>query len=178
MVVTSAMTMASLGRSTNTEDNMALTPACDWLNWRCPDLSPWANTLQPLDDHQLATRQPLVDDDVGAAFTTRLNPFNSGLVVFDDEDIDALLIGDQRALRDDDLLVWLAAFKGHADELAIHQCRVRIGKGRAQHHGVSGAVHGHVNEVDLSGLIVDRVISETQPNLDIADVALTPARAF
>jgi hypothetical protein len=91
-----AMTMASRGRSTKIAD-----------------------ALQALDDDQLAARKPFLDDYAGAALASGLDALDRSLAVLDHEHIDALLIGDQRRLRYDDLFHGRAAFEADAHQLTV-----------------------------------------------------------
>ena len=109
IVVTMAMTMARRGRSTKMAESMAQLRLGDRRQRRGVHRHPGPDVVQALDDDLFAARQPLVDDDVGAAFARRLDALDRRLAVLDHKHIDALLIGEQRCLRNDDLLIRGAA---------------------------------------------------------------------
>ena len=94
------------------------------------------------------------DDDAGSALLAELDAPDHGLAVVDDEDVDALLVGDQRGLRDHHLFHRRAAFEDHPHQLAVDQRALRIGDGGAQGHAVGAAIDGHVDEVDFADLVV------------------------
>ena len=102
--------------------------------------APGRTRLQALDDDLLAAGQALLDDDVGAALGAELDALDDRLAVLDDEDIDALLVGDQRRLRHHDLLLRRAALDGDAHQLAVDQRAVGIGHRRAHQHGIGRPV--------------------------------------
>ena len=101
---------------------------------------PGRSALQPLDDDLLAARQALVDDHVGPLSPPGLPP-HRGLAVLDDEDIDALLVGDQRRLRHHDLLLRLAGLEIDRAPAGRRSARPSgLGIRRADQHRVGRAV--------------------------------------
>src|SRR5215471_12122667 len=121
MVVTMAMTIASLGRSTKIADSIGSAPS-NRLRYRAgADRYAGAHVLQSFDDDELAAGQPFIDDDVRPALGARLDAPDDGLAVVDHKHIDAALIGDQRGLRDDHSFLRLAAFEIDAHQLPIDQ---------------------------------------------------------
>src|SRR6476469_5225223 len=103
IVVTMAMTMASRGRSTKTEESIESTPQC--LRHRaCSHRYSGTDPLQAVHDDLLAAGQARVNHDIRAALGAGLDALDGGLAVVDDEHIDAPLVGDERSLGDDDTL--------------------------------------------------------------------------
>src|SRR5262249_59323843 len=145
IVVTMARTMAGRGRSTKTEESIESTPQC--LRHRA-----WSHRysgtdpLQAVDDDLLAAGQPRVNHDVRAALGAGLDALDDGLAVLDDEHIDATLVGDERGLRDDHLLVRGAALEIDPHQLAIDQLTVGVRDGRAGDDGVGGTIYRYIDE--------------------------------
>src|SRR5271169_5739800 len=75
--------------------------------------------LAPLDDDLVADGESLVDDDARSAGAGSLDPADRRLAAVDHEDIDALLVRDQRRLRNDDFFLRRPAFKRNAYQLAV-----------------------------------------------------------
>src|SRR5690242_1386031 len=98
ITVTMAMTMASRGRSTKTDDSIA---SASGRSHRRRSLDRRSGPQRPesLHDHLLAPLESLGNDGVRAGLAPQLHPPDDGFAAFHDEDIDALLVGDQRSLR-------------------------------------------------------------------------------
>src|SRR3954454_5838831 len=126
IVVITAMTIASRGRSTKIADSMGSAPVDRLRDRAGAHGHPGAQTLQPLDDHELAAREALVDDDARPAFAARLHSPDDSLAVVRDEDIDALLIRDQSRLRNHHLVFGLVALKSDAHKLAVGQAGLGV----------------------------------------------------
>src|SRR6516165_834952 len=109
--MTKAMTMANRGRSTKIAESIGLASVkCG--RYRCrPYRHSGFQRLEALDDHKLVARQALADDYVCAAGTARLDSPDRHLPIFDDEHVNALLIGEQGSLGHHDLLVGLAGLE-------------------------------------------------------------------
>src|SRR5215469_15095658 len=103
-----AMTIASLGRSTKIAESMGLGPFYRRRHWRGLNRLARTDALDPFDDDLLAAFETVFDDSVRAALSARLHSSDRDLAVFDDEHIDALLIRNQRGLRDHDFFLRLA----------------------------------------------------------------------
>src|SRR5215469_13406925 len=110
IVVTRAMTIASRGRSTNIADSMALAAIQRRGDRLGLDRRSRSQALDALDDDEFATLETFGDDNVLAARATCLDPADGGFPVFGDENINSLLIADQRGLRNDDLLLRVGCF--------------------------------------------------------------------
>src|SRR6478752_7846863 len=121
IVVTSAMTMARRGLSTKTEVNIGSAPAGRRGHGRGEDRRSRPEILQPLDDDLLVAGQTLFDDDIGTGLGADLNALHHGLAVLDREDIGALLIGDQRRLRNQHLLLALSSLDGESHKRAVDE---------------------------------------------------------
>src|SRR5262249_59152768 len=83
--------------------------------------------LQPVDDDLLAAREPLIDDDACAALGTGFHAPHDGFAVLHHEHVDALLIGKQRGLRDDDLFLRGADLETDPHELTVDDRAVGVG---------------------------------------------------
>src|SRR5689334_8396747 len=118
IVVTMAMTMASRGRSTKTEDSIELT-SYRLRHRACSHRHSGTDPLQAVHDDLLAAGQPSLNHDVRAVFGARLDALDDGLAILDDEHIDAALVGDERGLGDDDLLVGGAALEIDPHQLPV-----------------------------------------------------------
>src|SRR5580765_3050565 len=92
IVVTSAMTMASRGRSTKIAENIDLASVQGWRRRAGLYCHPRSQCLKPLDDELLAAGQAPGDDDVGTAGAAGGDPSDGHLAVLDNEDVDTLLI--------------------------------------------------------------------------------------
>src|SRR6476661_8104168 len=137
IVVTMAMTMASRGRSTKTEDSIELTS--NRLGHRaCSHRYSGADPLQAVHDNLLAAGQARVNHDVRAALGAGLDALDGGLAVVDDEHIDAPLVGDERSLGDDDLLVGGATLEIDPHQLPVDQPTVGIRHDRTGDDGIGG----------------------------------------
>src|SRR5215475_2139575 len=121
MVVTIAMTIASRGRSTKTADSMVSVPAERLRHGRRPHRRAVAHGLQPFDDDLLAARQALLDHYVGAVLAAGLESLHHGRAILDDEDVDALLVGDQRRLRHHYFFLGRSALEHDAYQLAVDE---------------------------------------------------------
>src|ERR1700751_3565393 len=73
IVVTSAMTIASRGRSTKIAESIGLSPAHARVIGRSPNRRPGPQALDTLDDDLLAPVESRGHDDVRAAFATGLD---------------------------------------------------------------------------------------------------------
>src|SRR5262249_26348723 len=172
-----AMTMARRGRSTKIADSIASTLVERALNRGRAHRRARTNGLEALDDDQLAARKSLLDDGVGAGLAADLDAFDRRLPVLDHEDVDALLIGDQRRLGHHDLFRGGARFDGDTHQLPVDERAGRVGKGGADEHRIGGAIDAHVDEIDPTCLVVKRVVGEPQPHIDPGDVDLVAAFA-
>ena len=81
--------------------------------------------MQPFHDDLLAAGQTGFDHDVRPALAAGLHSLDDRLAVLDDENIDALLIGDQRGLWNHDLFLRRAALDVDPHQLAVDQATVR-----------------------------------------------------
>src|ERR1700687_2936863 len=127
MVVTTAMTIASRGRSTKMAENIGSAPF-EHRHRTSFDRRSGAHPLQSFDDDLLVPGEAFLDNGIRSALTARLDPFHHRLAVLDHEDIDAFLIRDQGRLRNYHHLLRGAAFERHAHELAVDQSAGRIGE--------------------------------------------------
>src|ERR1700751_162063 len=169
IVVTMAMTMASRGRSTKTEDSIKL--ASDRLRHRaCSHRYSGTDPLQAVHDDLLAAGQPGVDHDIRAALGAGLDALDDGLAILDDEDIDAPLVGDERSLRDDHLFVGGAALEIDPHQLAIDRPAVGIRYRGAGDDGIGGTIYRHIDEIDLAQVVVSRAIRESNLYFDVLGV--------
>src|SRR6476659_3824171 len=160
IVVTMAMTMASRGRSTKTEDSIKL--ASDRLrHWACSHRYSGTDPLQAVHDDLLAAGQPSVNHDVRAALGAGLNALDDGLAILDDEHIDAPLVGDERSLGDDDLLVGGATLEIDPHQLPVDQPTVGVRNHRAGDDGIGSTIYRHIDEIDLAHVVVNCPIRET-----------------
>src|SRR5579872_6866748 len=130
------MTIARRGRSTKIADNIASAPVGRWRKGRRPDRYVPPQSLQSFDDDQFASGQSLLYNDAGADRGTRFDAPYLGFAVARDEDVDAFLIGNQRGLRNNDLLLGGSTLQRDADQLAVDQRKSRIGEGGAREHRV------------------------------------------
>src|SRR5581483_937237 len=103
------MTIARRGRSTKIAENIASAPVGRWRKGCRADCYARSYSLESFDDDEFATRQSLLHHNACADCGTRLDPPYRGLPVVRDEDVDALLVGNQRGLRNDDLFFGGAA---------------------------------------------------------------------
>src|SRR5271170_2171396 len=110
MVVTTAITIASRGRSTKMAENIGSAPF-EHGHRAGLDRRSGTHPLQSLDDDLLVPGQAFLDDSIRSALTAGLDALHDGFAVFDHEDIDAFLIRDQGRLRDHDHLQRGAAFE-------------------------------------------------------------------
>src|ERR1700722_1791078 len=115
------MTMARRGRSTKMAESTESAPRQSRLDRTSTHGGAGAHRLQPFDDHLLAAVEAGVDRDAGAGLAAGLDALDDRLAVLDHEHIDAFLVGDQRGLRDDDLLVGCSGLEIDLDELAVDQ---------------------------------------------------------
>src|SRR6516164_11059059 len=76
--------------------------------------------LAALDNDLIADGEPLLDDHARAASTGGLHAADSCLAVIDHEDIGALLVRDQRRLRNNDLFLRRPALQPNAHQLTIN----------------------------------------------------------
>src|SRR4051794_15496627 len=160
IVVITAITIASRGRSTKIADSMGSAPVDRLGNGACAHGHPCAQTLQPLNDYELAAGEALVDDNARPAFASRLHSPDDSLAVVGDEDIDAFLIRDQSRLRNHDLVFGFVALQSDAHKLAVGQPRFAIGKCRTHQHGVRCPIHADVYEIDRALIFVYGIIRE------------------
>src|SRR6476659_4949318 len=159
IVVTMAMTMASRGRSTKTEESIESTPQC--LRHRaCSHRYSGTDPLQAVHDDLLAAGQARVNHDIRAALGAGLDALDVGLAV-DDEHIDAPLVGDERSLGDDDLLVGGATLEIDPHQLPVDQPTVGVRNHRAGDDGIGSTIYRHIDEIDLAHVVVNCPIRET-----------------
>src|SRR6188472_730563 len=173
IVVTIAMTMARRGRSTKTDESMDST-LLHALRQR-PRSYRRAGTdpLQTLHDDRLTSGQARGDHHIGAVLAGRLDAPDRGLAVLHDEHVDALLVGDQRSLWNQDLFIRGIALQIDPHQLAVDQPTVRIWDDSAHDDGVGRTIDRHVDEIDLAHLIVDRSVGKSNLDLDVLDVGRT-----
>src|SRR4051794_9194443 len=93
IVVTSAMTIASRGRSTKIAENIDLALIQIWQCRGCLDRHTGPQRLNAFDNDLLAARQTFGDNDPLAVCPARLDPTDRDLAVLDNKNVDALLIG-------------------------------------------------------------------------------------
>src|SRR4029077_12382709 len=117
IVVTMAITIASRGRSTNTDDNTGqLRSACRSHRARSHRRA-GSNTLQALNDYQFASCQARIDDDASTAGASGLDAPCRCLAVFHHEYIDAGLIRYQSGLGNYDSLLGVPGFDHDCHQL-------------------------------------------------------------
>src|SRR5256886_7139103 len=169
IVVTMAMTMASRGRSTKTEESIESAP--QGLRDRTrSDRYSRTDPLQAFDDNLFASGQARIDDDVRSALGTGLDALNDGLAVLDDEHIDASLVGDQRRLGNHDLFLGSAALQIDPHQLAVDEPTIRVRHGGAGDDRIGRTIDRHIDEIDLAELVVNGSIRKSNLDLDVLDV--------
>src|SRR5207237_305581 len=87
-----------------------------------------------------------------------------------DEDIDALLVGNERRLRNDHLFLWGTACERDAHQLAVDQRKIGIWKFSARQDGIGGAVHGQFDEIYLAGMLVRDSVRKKQGRFDAGNI--------
>ena len=110
------------------------------------------------------------DDDAGIALIAWLDAPDDGFPILSGEDVNALLIGNKRRLRNHYLLLRVAKFEFEADKLPIDECTRRIWESGARQDGVGAAIDAHIDEVDAAFLLVRRAVGKSKVRLDAADV--------
>src|SRR3954468_19712142 len=170
IVVISAMTTASRGRSTKMADNIELAPAQACRSRACCYRHSGPQRLNAVDNNLLAAGQTFGDNHSLTVCPARLDPADRDLAVLDDEDVDALLIGDQGGLRHHDLFLRGPGLEIHRHQLTVDQLRGRIGKNGPDLHRVHRLVYGDVDEVDLSCGLVTGAVGKAQLRLYAGDV--------
>src|SRR5689334_15962261 len=144
IVVTMAMTAASRGRWTKTLESIGSAPACR-RRYRCRAHGrAGAQAFHSLHDDLLPAGEAAVENRLGSLLAADLDPADLRLTVLGDEQIRALLVGEQRHLRHQHLLFRPVALHRYADKLPVDQSSVRVRNGAAHQHGVGGAVHRHI----------------------------------
>src|SRR5215831_628640 len=166
IVVTSAMTIASRGLSTKMAESIGSALLQAWRDRLGLDRHAGADRLQAFDDHLLAARQTLRNNDVFAVGAAGLEPPDRDLPAIDDKDIQALLISDERRLWNQHSFLGLTAFEIYRHQLPIDENALWIGENGTNLHGVRGAIHRYIDKVDLTQLVIGRAIGKTQPDLD------------
>src|SRR6476659_6056150 len=166
IVVITAMTIASRGRSTKIADIMGSAPVDRLRDRACAHGHPRAQALKSLDDDELAAGETLVDDDARPTLARGRHAPDDSLAVVRDEHVHAFLIGDQSARRDDDLVLGLVAFQSDAYELTIDQPRLGIRKCRTYQHRVRCPIDADVDEIDRAPIFVYGIVAKAQLCLD------------
>src|SRR4051794_2207248 len=98
IVVTIAMTVASRGLSIKMAENMVSSPSERGRRRVCHHSHTGTQAFHPLHDHLLPAFQSIVDDRVRAGLAAKLHASDRRLAVDNEEDVDSLLIGNQRRL--------------------------------------------------------------------------------
>src|SRR5262249_24610217 len=106
---------------------------------------------------------------------TGFHPADDSLVALDNEDVDALLIGDERTLRYHDLILRLASLDPNTHKLTVGQAALGIRNRPAHKHGISFAINLHVDEIDFAYLVIARTVGKTEPNLEGFEIQIEPA---
>src|ERR1051325_4082203 len=119
IVVTSAMTIASRGRSTKMAENIDLALIQARRGRACPYRHAGPQRLDAFDNDLLAAGQTVGDDHPLAVRPARLDPADRDLAVLDNEDVNALLIGDQGSLRHHDLFLRRPGFEIDRHQLSV-----------------------------------------------------------
>ncbi len=81
-----------------------------------------------------------------------------------------MLIGDQGRLGNDNFFLRGAALEIDPHQLTVDQAVLRIGYCGPDGDGVGRLIHGHVDEVYLTHLVVDRSIRKSNSCLDALDI--------
>src|SRR6476660_5924967 len=171
IAVTSAMTTASRGRSTKMDENIA--SAADRLFSRYSQHGQSRpQTLQASRGDQFATIEPFGDDDGSAHRLSNFYAPDGSLSILDDEDVDALLISDQRGLWHDDTFFRFVSFDTHLNKLTIDQPAIGIWQRSSHRDGVGRLINLDVNEINLARVLIDRSIRELHNDLRIVDCRL------
>src|ERR1700722_16983405 len=168
IVVTIAMTIASRGRSTNTDENICSTRIGCCCHRACLDRLSRPNALEPFDNDLLAAFQPF-DDDIRSALAARLYSLDHRFAVFNSKYVHACLVRDERGLRDGHPLLGLTRLDGNIHQLPVGQNAVRICHCGARDDRVRGAIDRDINEVDRPLLVIGRTIGEADFNFDVFD---------
>src|SRR5579862_9416 len=147
MVVMTAITIASRGRSTNIADNMMLV-SIHYARRRRPNRDTGAHNRQAIDNDQLTTRQALLDHYAAIDLVSWLHPFDGSLAVLRREHVDAFLVCNKCGLGDHNLLFWFSVFEFNVDELPIYECSVGVRERGARENGVSATIDLDVDEID------------------------------
>src|SRR5581483_936677 len=149
IVVTSAITIASRGRSTKIDENMSL--AADGLfDGASGDRHARPQSSHPADNDQLSAGEAVGNDNRAAYGWPNLDTLNCSLSAVDRKDIDTLLVRNQRRLRHDDPLLRLVALDAHLNELPVDEPVFRIWNRRAHRDRVGRPIDFNINEVDLA----------------------------
>ena len=165
MVVTIAITIASLGRSTKMEESTAqlLTSGMGEARTGVPGLIP----CNPSTMTRSPALSPRLDDGVRADFRAGLHAANGGFSILGNEDIESLLVGDKRGLRNYELLLRRFHAGGHPHKLAIDEGVIGIGDRGAHQNRVRRFVDRDIDEIDVPLVAVNGSIGEADTHLDL-----------
>src|SRR5215213_5189527 len=130
------MTIASRGRSTKMAENIDLALIQVGRGRVCLYRHTGPQRLHAFDDDLLAAGQPFGDNHSLPVWPARLDPADRDLAVIDDEDVDALLVGDQGGLRHHDLLLPGPSLEIDRYQLAVDQLPLGIGENGPDLHRV------------------------------------------
>src|SRR4051794_28738853 len=170
IVVTSAITIASRGRSTKMAENIDLALIQIWHSRVCLDRHTGPQRLNAVDNDLLAARQTFGDNYPLAICSARFDPTDHDLAVLDNKDVDALLIGNQSGLWHDDLFLRCPGLESDRYQLTVDQLLRGIGENGPDLHRIGRLVHGDIDEVDLPYGLVTRSVGKAQHHLYAGDV--------
>ena len=157
IAVTSAITIASRGRSTKIDENIALTTD-RFFNWRGCHRDSRPKTLHATDDDKFPARKAIGDNDRTSYHLPHFQTPDRRFPVLDDENVNTLLIRDQCGLWYDHTLLRFVTFHTDLNELSVDKPVFRIWNRRTHRNRVGGAIHFHIDEIDLSRVRVDRSV--------------------
>src|SRR6476619_7315497 len=170
IVVTTAMTIASLGRSTKTDDSTDKLRSTGRSYRGGAHRCAGPDALQALYDDQFSASKTGVDHNARAAFGSGLDPPYRRFPVRNNENVNTFLVGYQRRLRYYDLLLRSSDFNNDSHQLSIDQSSVRIRHGRPRGNRVGRAINGHIDKIYFANLVVDCAVRKAQLDLQTLDV--------
>src|ERR1700756_1182502 len=161
MVVTMATTIASRGRSTKMADNMGSASAqCGGK--RRSHFSTRTHKQQALDDDQLPTLKALVDHHTGIGLAARLHPLDRSFAILDGEQVDTLLVGNERGLRHHHFCFRLPVFDFDANELSVDKLAVGVRECGARQDRVGATIDLNIDKVDSAFLLIPLAVSKAK----------------
>src|SRR5579872_7022546 len=140
IVVTIAMTVASLGRSMKIVENTLSTSGWWCRSGRSKHGRASPQRLHPLHDHLIPRLEPVIDNCIRTGLATGLYTPYRCLAIFHNKYIDALLIGNESRLRNQHLLLRLVGLDECTNKLAVDQLALWVREGGAHQDGVGRLV--------------------------------------